>query len=225
VCGIAGFLSTGAARPGMEVLCAMGDAMAHRGPDASGTHLSPDGRVGLSHRRLSILDLSPAGAQPMFSADGSLALSFNGEVYNFREIRKELSGRGHTFRGGSDTEVMLAAFREWGVDAAVRRFIGMCVRSAAKLECISALIERARARAVASRGQSPRSGNVSARYSSMASESHTVTVPSFSAGNLPVGECSRTCRLESGWYKAMRCSTNGMPACFIASHGRRDHDE
>ncbi|HEX7519868.1 MAG TPA: hypothetical protein VF325_06260, partial [Candidatus Deferrimicrobium sp.] len=107
------------------MLRAMGDALAHRGPDASGTHLSPDGRVGLSHRRLSILDLSPAGAQPMFSADGSLVLSFNGEVYNFREIRAELEGKGHTFRGGSDTEVMLAAFREWGVDAAVRRFIGM----------------------------------------------------------------------------------------------------
>lgn len=99
--------------------------MAHRGPDASGTFLSPDGRVGLSHRRLSILDLSPAGAQPMFSADGSLVLSFNGEVYNFREIRAELEGKGHAFRGGSDTEVMLAAFREWGVEAAVRRFIGM----------------------------------------------------------------------------------------------------
>ncbi|HBO70009.1 MAG TPA: asparagine synthetase B, partial [Deltaproteobacteria bacterium] len=89
----------------------MGDAMAHRGPDASGTHLSPDGQVGLSHRRLSILDLSPAGAQPMFSADKSLVLSFNGEVYNFRDIRAELEAKGHAFRGGSDTEVMLAAFR------------------------------------------------------------------------------------------------------------------
>jgi len=103
----------------------MGDALAHRGPDASGTYLSPDGRLGLSHRRLSILDLSPAGAQPMFSADGSLVLSFNGEVYNYREIREELTGLGHAFRGGSDTEVMLASFREWGVEDAVRRFIGM----------------------------------------------------------------------------------------------------
>jgi asparagine synthase (glutamine-hydrolysing) len=103
----------------------MGNAMAHRGPDASGTFLSPDGGVGLAHRRLSILELSPAGAQPMFSADGSLVLSFNGEVFNFREIRAELEGKGHVFRGGSDTEVMLAAFREWGVGAAVRRFIGM----------------------------------------------------------------------------------------------------
>ncbi|MBP2677037.1 MAG: asparagine synthase (glutamine-hydrolyzing), partial [Deltaproteobacteria bacterium] len=125
MCGIAGFLSTEAARPGEEVLRAMGDALAHRGPDASGTFLSPDGRVGLSHRRLSILDLSPAGAQPMYSADGSLVLSFNGEVYNFREIRAELEGKGHAFRGGSDTEVMLASVREWGVESAVRRFIGM----------------------------------------------------------------------------------------------------
>jgi len=125
VCGIAGFLSTGSAKPGEEVLRAMGDALAHRGPDASGVFLSPGGQVGLSHRRLSILDLSPAGAQPMISSGGSLVLSFNGEVYNFREIREELTGRGHKFRGGSDTEVMLAAFREWGVDAAVRRFIGM----------------------------------------------------------------------------------------------------
>ena len=107
------------------MLRAMGDCMKHRGPDASGTHLSPDGRVGLSHRRLSIIDLSETGAQPMFSEDGSMVLSFNGEVFNYRELRDELSVRGHAFRGGSDTEVMLAAFREWGVDAAVRRFIGM----------------------------------------------------------------------------------------------------
>ncbi|HEX9190835.1 MAG TPA: asparagine synthase (glutamine-hydrolyzing) [Candidatus Deferrimicrobiaceae bacterium] len=125
MCGIAGFLSTGAERPGKELLVAMGNTLANRGPDASGTYLSPDGRAGLSHRRLAILDLSPAGAQPMFSTDGMLVVSYNGEVYNFREIREELSGRGHTFRGGSDTEVMLAAIREWGIDAAVRRFIGM----------------------------------------------------------------------------------------------------
>ena len=125
MCGIAGFLSTGSALPGDRLLRAMGGSLRHRGPDASGTFLSPDGRVGLSHRRLSIIDLSEAGAQPMFSSDGSLVLSFNGEVFNYRELRQELAGRGHAFRGGSDTEVMLAAFREWGVDAAVRRFIGM----------------------------------------------------------------------------------------------------
>lgn len=125
MCGIAGFLSTGSVLPGEGLLRAMGDRMRNRGPDASGTYLSPDGKVGLSHRRLSIIDLSEAGAQPMFSADGSMVLSYNGEVFNFRELREELAGRGHAFRGESDTEVMLAAFREWGVEAAVRRFIGM----------------------------------------------------------------------------------------------------
>jgi asparagine synthase (glutamine-hydrolysing) len=125
MCGVAGFFAARTVLSGEELLCAMGDSLAHRGPDASGTYLSPDGRVGLSHRRLSILDLSPAGAQPMFSGDGKLVISFNGEVFNYRELRAELAGLGRPFRGGSDTEVMLAAFREWGVEAAVRRFIGM----------------------------------------------------------------------------------------------------
>ncbi|MBK5094905.1 MAG: asparagine synthetase B, partial [Deltaproteobacteria bacterium] len=125
MCGIAGFVALGEIRPGEELLRAMGGAMVHRGPDASGIHLSPGGRAGLSHRRLSILDLTETGSQPMASADGSMILSYNGEVYNFREIREELETKGHRFRGGSDTEVILAACREWGVREAVPRFIGM----------------------------------------------------------------------------------------------------
>ncbi|MGB7972111.1 MAG: asparagine synthase (glutamine-hydrolyzing) [Candidatus Deferrimicrobiaceae bacterium] len=125
MCGIAGFLALGEIRPGEELLRAMGGAMVHRGPDASGIHLSPGGRTGLSHRRLSILDLTETGSQPMASADGSMILCYNGEVYNFREIREELAAKGHRFRGGSDTEVILAACREWGVREAVSRFIGM----------------------------------------------------------------------------------------------------
>jgi asparagine synthase (glutamine-hydrolysing) len=125
MCGIAGFLATGGARPGKELLERMGATMVFRGPDASGTWLSADGRVGLSHRRLSILDLSEAGSQPMTGGDGASVLSYNGEVFNYREIREELSKKGHSFRSGSDTEVILAACREWGVDAAVSRFIGM----------------------------------------------------------------------------------------------------
>ena len=125
MCGIAGFLAFGEERPGEELLRAMGDVMAHRGPDASGTYLSADGQAGLTHRRLSILDLTDAGAQPMASADGSMILCYNGEVYNFREIRNELVAKGHRFRGESDTEVILAACREWGVREAVSRFIGM----------------------------------------------------------------------------------------------------
>lgn len=125
MCGIAGFLALGEHRPGEELLRAMGGTMVRRGPDASGIALSPDGRAGLAHRRLSILDLSETGAQPMSSADGSMVLCYNGEVFNFREIRKELEGKGHRFRGESDTEVILAACREWGVEQAVSRFIGM----------------------------------------------------------------------------------------------------
>ena len=125
MCGVAGFLATGELRPGAELLHAMGGTMANRGPDAAGIFLSPDGRAGLAHRRLSILDLSEAGAQPMVAGGDSLAISYNGEVFNFREIRGELSKRGHAFRGDSDTEVILAACREWGVDGAVSRFIGM----------------------------------------------------------------------------------------------------
>jgi len=103
----------------------MGGPMAHRGPDASGTYLSLDGRAGLSHRRLAILDLTETGAQPMASADGSMVICYNGEVYNFQEIREELASKGHRFRGGSDTEVILSACMEWGVREAVGRFVGM----------------------------------------------------------------------------------------------------
>jgi asparagine synthase (glutamine-hydrolysing) len=103
----------------------MGGTMARRGPDASGAWLSSDGKAGLSHRRLSVLDLSETGAQPMAGSDGASVLSYNGEVFNYREIREELVGKGHRFRGDSDTEVILAACREWGVESAVSRFIGM----------------------------------------------------------------------------------------------------
>jgi len=125
MCGVAGFLVLGDHRPGEDLLRAMGDVMVHRGPDASGVYLSTDGRAGLSHRRLSILDLTETGAQPMASDDGSMVICYNGEVYNFREIREELASKGHRFRGGSDTEVILSACREWGVREAVSRFIGM----------------------------------------------------------------------------------------------------
>jgi asparagine synthase (glutamine-hydrolysing) len=125
MCGIAGFLASGDERPGRALLEAMGGGMAHRGPDGDGAWLSSDGRAGLAHRRLAILDLSPAGAQPMTTPDGRLAISFNGEVFNYREIRDELSALGRAFRSDSDTEVMLAAIDRWGLDAAVSRFIGM----------------------------------------------------------------------------------------------------
>ncbi len=107
-----------------SLLSAMRDTMAHRGPDDAGLHISADATVGLGHRRLSIIDLSAAGHQPMTNEDGSLWLVFNGEIYNFQTLRRELLAAGHTFRSTSDSEVILHAYEEWGVDA-VRRLRGM----------------------------------------------------------------------------------------------------
>ena len=98
--------------------------MAHRGPDDAGEWWSPDGHVGLAHRRLAIIDLSAAGHQPMSDADGTLTIVFNGEIYNFAELRAELQKGGTTFRTQSDTEVILAAYRVWGADC-LSRFNGM----------------------------------------------------------------------------------------------------
>ena len=123
MCGIAGRFNhlSGAPVPA-PLVQRMCDLIAHRGPDGDGVWVN--GPVGLGHRRLAIIDLSPAGRQPMESADGELTITFNGEIYNFLELRKELEDRGHTFRSRTDTEVMLAAYREWGVEC-VARFRGM----------------------------------------------------------------------------------------------------
>lgn len=124
MCGIAGyFLSKPAPDDPMEILKRMGGSIAYRGPDDSGYFADPVVGVGLVHRRLSIIDLSPAGHQPMSSASGRYVIIFNGEVYNFQEIRTELGEV--PWRGHSDTEIMLEAIERWGLDAAVRRFVGM----------------------------------------------------------------------------------------------------
>lgn len=107
------------------VLQRMTDALRHRGPDADGLWQSADGRVNLGHRRLSIIDLSETGSQPMVSPDGRLVLVYNGEIYNFPELRAELERAGETFRGTSDTEVLLHAIERWGVKPTLRRLNGM----------------------------------------------------------------------------------------------------
>jgi asparagine synthase (glutamine-hydrolysing) len=124
MCGIAGFWQNkrGSEDP-REILNRMGAALAHRGPDDSGSFHDADTGIALAFRRLSILDLSPEGHQPMFSASGRYVIVFNGEVYNFEEIRVELDSR--PWRGHSDTEVMLEAIERWGVERAVQRFVGM----------------------------------------------------------------------------------------------------
>ena len=126
MCGIAGFISLNNRGAGLgESLRRMTDALTHRGPDDEGQWLDPEVGIALGHRRLSILDLSPEGHQPMHSESERYQLSFNGEIYNFRELRRELETLNHGFRGHSDTEIMLAAFEQWGVQPAVERFVGM----------------------------------------------------------------------------------------------------
>ena len=115
MCGIVGLASkTSIAHRAW--LAAGRDAMTHRGPDDAGEWWSGDGRVGLGHRRLSIIDLSPAWHQPMSDDSRALTIVFNGEIYNFTELRTESVAKGHVFRSHSDTEVILAAYREWGTD-------------------------------------------------------------------------------------------------------------
>lgn len=123
MCGIAGFIDFGR-RLDEGVLRRMVASLHHRGPDDSGAVVtrSDSAIVGLGHARLSILDLSTSGHQPMVYGD--LEIVFNGEIYNFRELRAELEKLGHGFTTGTDTEVILHAFREWGIDC-LQRFVGM----------------------------------------------------------------------------------------------------
>jgi asparagine synthase (glutamine-hydrolysing) len=128
MCGVVGFItSKNLVTPAL--ITGMASALVHRGPDDSGYWLDQSLGVALGHRRLSIVDLSPAGHQPMQSRDGRYVLAFNGEVYNFQELRQELeSARGREaipWRGHSDTEVMLEAFDAWGFEAALAKFAGM----------------------------------------------------------------------------------------------------
>lgn len=123
MCGIYGLLRRDG---GVDVpsLTRQRDLLSHRGPNDEGCWIAADGRAGLAHRRLSILDLSPAGHQPMRSCDGRFTLIFNGEIYNYREIRSELERAGHAFQTGTDTEVLLTAYAVWG-GACLTRLNGM----------------------------------------------------------------------------------------------------
>ena len=133
MCGLVGFLSPQAVHWGELVLQCMADSIARRGPDDSGYWLDGDAGVALGHRRLAIVDLSPAGHQPMPSGSGRYVIAFNGEIYNHLDLRAELkamNGRvSHamtdTWRGHSDTETLLAGFDAWGIEATVQKCIGM----------------------------------------------------------------------------------------------------
>ena len=127
MCGLTGYWTTGGkSGPDMqEQIERMTETIVHRGPDDSGSWIDAECGLALGFRRLAILDLTPSGHQPMHSAGGRYVIVFNGEVYNFAELRKELEALGGKFHGGSDTEVMLAAIEAWGLEAAAKRFVGM----------------------------------------------------------------------------------------------------
>ena len=127
MCGIAGFWRPQGERADSAAgaLGRMTDSLAHRGPDADGHWIDVERGVALGHRRLSIVDLSPTGAQPMRSESGRFVIVFNGEIYNYRRLRDELSATGVQWNGSSDTEVMLAGFERWGVAATLPRMAGM----------------------------------------------------------------------------------------------------
>lgn len=127
MCGITGFFTSGnqdATEMNVTVR-RMAATLIHRGPDGGGVWIDAAAGIALGHRRLAIVDLSPTGRQPMLSESGRYVIALNGEIYNFRELRPQLEAKGHSLRGTSDTEVMLAAFEEWGVLESVPRFNGM----------------------------------------------------------------------------------------------------
>lgn len=128
MCGIAGVLQLGSALGAEQMEALIADLIApieRRGPDAKGTWLCQTNRLALGHRRLAILDLSPEGAQPMISPSGRYVIVFNGEIYNYRTIGRELSAHGYVFRGHSDTEVLLAGIEHWGLDDCLKKCSGM----------------------------------------------------------------------------------------------------
>ena len=122
MCGIAGILNLNGSPVSSNLLRRMSDALVHRGPDGAGQWI--ENEIGLGHRRLSIIDLSDNGKQPMHSASGRYVISYNGEVYNFHELKKDLEDQGYNFKSLTDTEVVVAAIEKWGIDA-ISRFNGM----------------------------------------------------------------------------------------------------
>ncbi len=128
MCGITGFIDTthsSHTHTLADLITRMSDRIQHRGPDDSGAWIDAETGIALGFRRLAILDLSQTGHQPMLSPDGRFVIVFNGEIYNFASLREDLFALGHSFRGTSDTEIMLAAIRQWGLAPAVQRFNGM----------------------------------------------------------------------------------------------------
>jgi asparagine synthase (glutamine-hydrolysing) len=175
--------------------------MAHRGPDDAGEWWSADRRVGLGHRRLAIIDLTPSGHQPMHDVAGELCIVFNGEIYNFADLRRELAAKGHSFRSHSDTEVILCAYREWGTNC-VSRFNGMF--AFALYDARQALLFMARDRA----GEKPLFYTVSGGALRFASELKGLLADP--AVPRRVDHAALDCYLAMGFVPGERCILEGI---------------
>ena len=128
MCGLAGYLNVLRDQTSQDMLATAGgmaETLHHRGPDDTGTWCDPEHGIALGFKRLSIVDLSEAGHQPMVSSCGRFVIAYNGEIYNHDDLRRELNAKGHTFRGHSDTEVLIEGFAEWGIETTLQRCIGM----------------------------------------------------------------------------------------------------
>jgi asparagine synthase (glutamine-hydrolysing) len=200
MCGIVGIASTNSVFE-RSWLAAGRDAMLHRGPDGSGEWWSPDGCVGLGHRRLAVIDLSPAGRQPMTDARGRLWIVFNGEIYNFAELRAELRAHGHVFRSHTDTEVILAAYSEWGIGC-IERLNGMFAFALYDTERRQLLMARDRA------GEKPLFYALTAHEMRFASELKGLMAdPRFSR---VIDPDSLDCYLSMGFIPGERCILKGV---------------
>ncbi|MBU2623839.1 MAG: asparagine synthase (glutamine-hydrolyzing) [Proteobacteria bacterium] len=200
MCGIMGIVSQTPVAD-RRWLVAGRDAMRHRGPDDAGEWWSADGCIGLAHRRLSIIDLTPTGHQPMLDATGQICIVFNGEIYNYLELKKELQSLGHAFRSTSDTEVVLAAYHEWGTEF-IRHLNGMFAFGIydQKKRCLFLARDRA--------GEKPLFYRIANRSISFASELKAL----MAAPDFPrrVDPDALDCYLTYGYVPGARCILQGV---------------
>ncbi len=215
MCGIVG-ISSLAPVENKDWLILGRDSMRHRGPDSKGIFWSTDGQVGFGHRRLSILDLTEGGHQPMSSLDGQLVTVFNGEIYNHIELRKKLIELGHTFQSNSDTEVILNAYKEWSHDCVIH-LQGMFAFAIYDLVQSKVFLARDRA------GEKPLFYNISKGELRFASELKAlISDPSFSKN---IDPRALDCYLSMGYVPGHLCileGVNKLPAAHTLSFSLKD---
>ena len=215
MCGVAGRASA-TPEPDRAWLPMARDRLIHRGPDDAGEWWSDDGRVGLAHRRLSILDLSPLGHQPMHLPDRGLSIVFNGEIYNYAELRQDLKRHGHGFRSETDTEVLLAAYAQWGVDC-LSRLDGMF--AFAIYDAVEQRLLLARDRA----GEKPLFYRLDRGTLSFASELKALLAHPLMPRRIDLGALD--CYLSMGYVPGASCILEGyhkLPAAHALSFDLRE---